>query len=226
MNQTRAFSNFQIFVRLSLIAVLTFGVSTVTTSCSSCTPEEELRKNQVNKRPRSEIEKKVQEQGEKALTPGEKQKFKEHSYADKYLTGPHISDPHDFYFPEVQKGNSAGKITKPELEEKKFKAFKDGLMYKDLSDGFGMIPEPGGRVLIHYTGWLSDGTKFVSTLDKRMPVKFKYGKGEIIRGLDEGVTGMKVGGVRKLIVPANLAYGSTGNQELNQRKAYLCSKAS
>lgn len=191
------------------IAILgiVLGSSVLVSSCTSCTREEEKT---VQNKPKTEIEAKP----EKDLTPGERVKLEEHRYVDKYLTGKFVSDPNEFYFPEIKQNSPGGEITDAKKRAEKFKTLQDGLKYKDLSIGFGMVPEVGGRVLIHYTGWLANGAKFDSSLDRKMPVKFKFGKGEVIRGLDEGVTGMKVGGVRKLVVPPELAYGDKGNSKL------------
>jgi FKBP-type peptidyl-prolyl cis-trans isomerase FkpA len=65
-------------------------------------------------------------------------------------------------------------------------------------------------VTVHYTGWLTDGSKFDSSKDRNDPFKFKLGAGNVIRGWDEGVAGMKIGGTRKLTIPANLGYGAQG----------------
>jgi FKBP-type peptidyl-prolyl cis-trans isomerase len=65
-------------------------------------------------------------------------------------------------------------------------------------------------VEVHYTGWLTNGTKFDSSLDRRSPFNFSLGAGQVIKGWDEGVAGMKVGGKRKLHIPPNLGYGARG----------------
>jgi peptidylprolyl isomerase len=85
-----------------------------------------------------------------------------------------------------------------------------GLQYQDLSAGTGHMPQNGQRVSVHYTGWLTNGTKFDSSLDRGQPFEFTLGAHEVIRGWDEGVATMKVGGKRKLIIPANLGYGPRG----------------
>jgi FKBP-type peptidyl-prolyl cis-trans isomerase len=85
-----------------------------------------------------------------------------------------------------------------------------GLRYEDLELGDGAAAKAGDRVSVHYTGWLTDGTKFDSSLDHGSPFTFPLGAGKVIKGWDEGVAGMKIGGKRKLIIPANLAYGSRG----------------
>ncbi|MBD3161841.1 MAG: FKBP-type peptidyl-prolyl cis-trans isomerase [Candidatus Eisenbacteria bacterium] len=85
-----------------------------------------------------------------------------------------------------------------------------GLKYIDIVVGDGASPEPGDRVQVHYTGWLADGTKFDSSVDRGQPFTFPLGEGRVIRGWDEGVATMKVGGKRRLIIPSDLAYGPQG----------------
>jgi peptidylprolyl isomerase len=86
-----------------------------------------------------------------------------------------------------------------------------GLKYQDLVVGDGVLAEEGTQVLVNYTGWLTDGTKFDSSLEPgRTPLPFTIGAGMVIRGWDEGVKGMRVGGKRKLTIPADLAYGERG----------------
>jgi FKBP-type peptidyl-prolyl cis-trans isomerase FkpA len=85
-----------------------------------------------------------------------------------------------------------------------------GLAYEDLAEGTGAAAKSGDKVSVHYTGWLTNGTKFDSSHDRRSPFDFKLGAGQVIKGWDEGVAGMKVGGKRKLTIPANLGYGSRG----------------
>ena len=85
-----------------------------------------------------------------------------------------------------------------------------GLKYTDLQTGEGTEATAGKTVTVHYTGWLENGTKFDSSLDRRAPFKFKLGAGQVIRGWDEGVEGMKIGGKRRLTIPAALGYGARG----------------
>lgn len=85
-----------------------------------------------------------------------------------------------------------------------------GLQYEDLVVGQGDAAKPGQMVSVHYTGWLTDGTKFDSSKDSGRPFEFALGKGSVIRGWDEGVAGMKIGGKRKLTIPSDLAYGPQG----------------
>ena len=85
-----------------------------------------------------------------------------------------------------------------------------GLKYVDLKMGTGSVAQKGRRVRVHYTGWLKDGKKFDSSVDRREPFDFNLGAGQVIRGWDEGVVGMKVGGKRRLIIPSSLGYGARG----------------
>ncbi|MBW4657176.1 MAG: FKBP-type peptidyl-prolyl cis-trans isomerase [Drouetiella hepatica Uher 2000/2452] len=86
-----------------------------------------------------------------------------------------------------------------------------GLQYIDLATGTGATPQTGQTVTVNYTGILLNGTKFDSSRDRNLPFSFPIGEGRVIKGWDEGLSTMKVGGRRQLIVPANLAYGSSGN---------------
>ena len=86
-----------------------------------------------------------------------------------------------------------------------------GLKYIDVVVGTGVSPKPGQSVTVHYTGTLQDGTKFDSSVDRNQPYVFPIGVGRVIKGWDEGVMTMKVGGKRKLIIPASLGYGARGN---------------
>jgi FKBP-type peptidyl-prolyl cis-trans isomerase FkpA len=83
-----------------------------------------------------------------------------------------------------------------------------GLQYEDLVAGDGAEAVAGKTVTVHYTGWLTDGTQFDSSLDRGQPFEFLLGAGAVIPGWDEGLQGMKVGGKRRLVIPPDLAYGS------------------
>lgn len=85
-----------------------------------------------------------------------------------------------------------------------------GLQYQDLVVGSGPMVKAGDTVSVHYTGWLEDGTKFDSSLDRGTPFQFTVGARMVIAGWDEGLQGMQVGGKRKLVIPANLGYGEAG----------------
>ena len=85
-----------------------------------------------------------------------------------------------------------------------------GLIYEDTTVGSGAEAANGKKVTVHYTGWLTDGTKFDSSKDRNDPFEFNLGQGQVIKGWDEGVAGMKVGGKRKLTIPPALGYGARG----------------
>jgi FKBP-type peptidyl-prolyl cis-trans isomerase FkpA len=85
-----------------------------------------------------------------------------------------------------------------------------GLVFEDLVVGTGNAAASGQKVSVHYTGWLTNGTKFDSSKDRGEPFVFPLGKGHVIKGWDEGVAGMKVGGKRKLTIPPQLGYGARG----------------
>jgi peptidylprolyl isomerase len=87
---------------------------------------------------------------------------------------------------------------------------ESGLQYIDLVEGTGAAPEKGQTVSVHYTGTLQDGTKFDSSRDRGQPFEFPLGAGRVIKGWDEGIASMKIGGQRQLIIPPDLGYGSRG----------------
>ena len=89
-------------------------------------------------------------------------------------------------------------------------ATPSGLKYQELKVGDGSEALRGKTVKVHYTGWLEDGTKFDSSLDRGEPFRFQLGMGQVIDGWDQGIAGMKVGGKRKLIIPSDLGYGEQG----------------
>ena len=84
------------------------------------------------------------------------------------------------------------------------------LIIEDLTVGEGDTASAGQSVSVHYTGWLTDGQKFDSSIDRNDPFDFKLGMGQVIPGWDQGVAGMQVGGKRKLTIPPSLAYGARG----------------
>ena len=84
------------------------------------------------------------------------------------------------------------------------------LKIEELTVGTGAEAKVGQRVSVHYTGWLTSGAKFDSSLDRGQPFAFQLGRGQVIKGWDQGVAGMKVGGKRKLTIPPELGYGSRG----------------
>jgi FKBP-type peptidyl-prolyl cis-trans isomerase len=85
-----------------------------------------------------------------------------------------------------------------------------GLKYVDQVVGTGDVAVAGKTASVHYTGWLENGKKFDSSVDRGQPFSFPLGTGRVIKGWDEGVQGMKVGGKRKLTIPSDLGYGSRG----------------
>ena len=85
-----------------------------------------------------------------------------------------------------------------------------GLKYEEIEQGTGPVAASGQKAKVHYTGWLTNGTKFDSSKDRNDPFEFTLGAGQVIKGWDEGVAGMKVGGKRKLTIPPELGYGSRG----------------
>jgi FKBP-type peptidyl-prolyl cis-trans isomerase len=84
------------------------------------------------------------------------------------------------------------------------------LKIEDTRVGTGAVAEAGKNVTVHYTGWLTNGTKFDSSKDSGQPFTFQLGTGQVIKGWDQGVAGMKVGGMRKLTIPPSLGYGASG----------------
>jgi FKBP-type peptidyl-prolyl cis-trans isomerase FkpA len=85
-----------------------------------------------------------------------------------------------------------------------------GLQYWDIKVGTGATAEKGMKVVVHYTGWLTNGKKFDSSVERYRPFPFRLGTGMVIKGWDEGVAGMKAGGKRQLRIPPELGYGSRG----------------
>jgi FKBP-type peptidyl-prolyl cis-trans isomerase len=106
---------------------------------------------------------------------------------------------------------AAGQAAK---EEKKMTKTESGLRYRDVKEGTGEKAKKGQTAVVHYTGWLwvddAKGKKFDSSKDRGQPFDFPLGEGRVIKGWDEGVAGMKVGGTRELIIPPVLGYGSRG----------------
>ena len=101
-----------------------------------------------------------------------------------------------------------GAMANPKAESQK--ETPSGLKYVDTVVGTGKSPTQGKSVTVHYTGWLTDGKKFDSSVDRGEPFQFVLGVGSVIAGWDEGVATMKVGGKRKLTIPPSLGYGARG----------------
>jgi FKBP-type peptidyl-prolyl cis-trans isomerase len=112
-------------------------------------------------------------------------------------------------FALVQTGGAMQEKKDDKDKEEKVVTTKSGLKYVELKVGDGKEAKKGDRVTVHYTGWLKDGTQFDSSKGKQ-PFSITLGRGEVIEGWDEGLQGIKVGGKRKLIIPANLAYKDKG----------------
>ena len=104
----------------------------------------------------------------------------------------------------------AAEVAKPAAPEPKMMTTPSGLKYQDLAVGKGPMPKAGSHVMVHYTGWLTNGQKFDSSVDRNQPFTFTLGRGEVIKGWDEGVASMHVGGKRKLTIPPGLGYGKRG----------------
>ena len=102
------------------------------------------------------------------------------------------------------------KETKENNKEDKLIVMDNGLKYTVDVVGDGLEAKKGDKVLVHYTGWLMDGTKFDSSKDRNQPFTFQLGAGRVIKGWEVGVEGMKIGETRTLIIPSDLGYGSRG----------------
>lgn len=101
-------------------------------------------------------------------------------------------------------------IAKKKMSDAKTVTTDSGLKYIELKQGTGATPKTGQTVVVHYTGTLEDGTKFDSSRDRGQPFSFKLGVGQVIKGWDEGISTMKVGERRQLIIPPELGYGARG----------------
>lgn len=110
--------------------------------------------------------------------------------------------------PVSEKAEKTQPVT--ESREQETVTTPSGLKYVDLVKGTGTEAKSGMTVSVHYTGWLENGTKFDSSVDRGQPFEFPLGAQQVIKGWDEGVAGMKVGGKRKLTIPSDLAYGKRG----------------
>lgn len=119
-----------------------------------------------------------------------------------------VNDSNAFGFSKKGTKHVNEKIAEANASE--FTKTASGLQYHDYKVGTGPSPKTGQTVTVHYTGWLVDGKKFDSSVDRGQPFQFQIGQGQVIKGWDEGVATMKVGGKRRLNIPANLGYGSRG----------------
>ncbi|HEY9810492.1 MAG TPA: FKBP-type peptidyl-prolyl cis-trans isomerase [Halomicronema sp.] len=122
------------------------------------------------------------------------------------VTTPSNNDP----IAQFLLAQSPSATTEKISEKKTVVTTPSGLKYIDVEQGTGAEPKAGQTVTVHYTGTLEDGTKFDSSRDRGQPFSFKIGVGQVIKGWDEGVLSMRVGGKRELIIPAELGYGSRG----------------
>ena len=111
---------------------------------------------------------------------------------------------------DVQDGPPSAPVAPTEIADDQYTVTESGLKYYDMEEGSGEAAQPGQQVTVHYTGWLTDGTKFDSSLDRGDPFAFGLGQSQVIQGWDEGVAGMKPGGKRQLVIPAELGYGDRG----------------
>ena len=107
--------------------------------------------------------------------------------------------------PEATKAKAAAKAKAPQIQTS-----ESGLKWKVLKEGTGRKPNTGETVVVHYTGWLTDGKKFDSSVDRDKPFMFVLGQGMVIPGWDEGVSKMRVGDKFQLIIPPELGYGKRG----------------
>jgi FKBP-type peptidyl-prolyl cis-trans isomerase len=109
---------------------------------------------------------------------------------------------------------ACGDINAQDKDKEKEVKLPSGLKYVELKEGTGAEAKKGDKIEVHYTGWLYEdgkvGKKFDSSVDRKEPFGFNLGAGEVIKGWDEGVAGMKIGGKRKLIIPPELGYGKRG----------------
>ena len=108
-----------------------------------------------------------------------------------------------------------------EVDDDAYITTESGLKYYDLEDGQGSAVTAGQTVVVHYTGWLEDGTQFDSSQEFGQPFTFELGAGQVIAGWDEGVIGMKISGIRQLIIPAELGYGAAGAGDIIPPDAVL-----
>ncbi len=107
------------------------------------------------------------------------------------------------------------------VAETDYETTSTGLMIHDLTTGSGSSPSKGQKVTVHYTGWLTNGKQFDSSRKKDKPFTFEIGRRKVIRGWDEGVLSMKIGGLRQLKVPSSLGYGAVGSPPVIPKNATL-----
>jgi peptidylprolyl isomerase len=112
---------------------------------------------------------------------------------------------------EVELTDAKEPVTMTQVPAEDYTTTESGLKYYDIVEGDGETPQAGQTVVVNYTGWLQDGTKFDSSVERGQPFSFVLGTGGVIPGWDEGVASMKVGGKRQLVIPPELAYGDAGS---------------
>jgi len=108
-----------------------------------------------------------------------------------------------------------------EIAEGQYVTTESGLKYHDLQVGDGAEAVEGRRATVHYTGWLTSGKKFDNSIDRQRTFSLTVGAGQVIRGWDEGIAGMREGGHRQLVIPSDLAYGDEGRPPIIPQKATL-----
>ncbi len=123
--------------------------------------------------------------------------------------------------PAKEKPETAKEDPPMAKDAKKEVVLPSGLKITDLAEGDGATPKDGDTLEMHYTGWLDDGTKFDSSLDRGEPLPFTLGKRQVIPGWEQGVVGMKVGGRRRLVIPPDMAYGPRGSPPVIPANATL-----
>jgi FKBP-type peptidyl-prolyl cis-trans isomerase len=129
-----------------------------------------------------------------------------------FALGVFVSSPDTYAWPH--KGKEGAKVSQQVFpkgpDNEGFYTSSTGLKFKDVKVGDGPRPTQGHTVVVHYTGWLTNGQKFDSSVDRGQPFEFVLGAGQVIKGWDEGVAGMHMGGQRRLVIPPQLGYGSRG----------------
>jgi FKBP-type peptidyl-prolyl cis-trans isomerase len=118
--------------------------------------------------------------------------------------------PHGTETPAATGPQGGAPAAPAKVADKDYKALPGGLKYAILKPGDGPAIKSGQTAAMHYTGWLKDGKKFDSSLDRGEPFVFPLGGGQVIKGWDQGIVGMKVGEKRQLVIPPDLGYGETG----------------
>ena len=140
--------------------------------------------------------------------------------ACNYISSPSASDETGAQEREEKQADEPEQVETSAVEDAEILEFTDldaptittdsGLQYRDEIIGQGRVAQAGDVVVVHYVGWLLDGTKFDSSIDRNTPFEFNLGAGRVISGWDEGVAGMRVGGIRILTIPPDLGYGDRG----------------